>query len=180
MCKNIVKVKSESELTIVYVVVGTWDDTNFWNETWLGTSTLSTRFPNLFLLEKRKATRIFERRNSLGFVADWKMTPSFPAEISKLEELKAIINSFDFSNAKDLRKFSLAQDGLFRVNIFRDQIDSVITDVSIKRRECIIIWSSIKVLVFIQRACLWRIPTATTLSHRGININLSECPMCSS
>ncbi|CAH1445192.1 unnamed protein product [Lactuca virosa] len=158
---------------------GTRENTNFWNEAWLGTSPLSLRFPNLFKLEKRKSSRISERRNSYGFAADWKRTPSAPVEIAKLEELKEIINSFSFSNAKDSWKFSLARDGVFRVNILRDQIDSVITDVSIKRME----WNSmvpIKVLVFIWRACLGRIPTADALAHRGVNTNSTLCSMCSS
>ncbi|CAI9291909.1 unnamed protein product [Lactuca saligna] len=121
-------------------------------------SPLSIRFPNLFKLEKRNSACISERRSSYDFAADWKRALSSPVEIVELDELKDIINSFSFSNAKDSWKGSLAPDDVFKVNILRDQIDSVITEVSIKRME----WNS---MVSIKV---------------GININSTVCSMCSS
>nr|KAJ0214893.1 hypothetical protein LSAT_V11C300121650 [Lactuca sativa] len=169
--------KSEFELmgvvpdNLFYVVVGTGESTNFWNEAWLGTSPLSLRFPNLFKLEKRKSARISERRNSYGFAMDWKRTPSATQLRSlNLKNLRRLLTHFPSQ--------MLRTHGVFRVNILRDQIDSVITDVSIKIME----WSSmvpIKVLVFIWRACLGRILTADALTHRGVNTNSTLCSMCS-
>lgn len=97
---NIVMAKSEFELmgavpdNLFSVVVGTGENTNLWNESWLGTSPLSLRFPNLFKLEKRKSTRIYERRNSYGFAADWKRTPRPWLRSLNLKNLKRLLTHF--------------------------------------------------------------------------------------
>ncbi|KAL4588641.1 hypothetical protein LXL04_001533 [Taraxacum kok-saghyz] len=71
----------------------------------------------------------------------------------------------------------LAGDGQFHVADLRGCIDGKITTPMANA----VVWIHLvplKVMCFIWRTCINRIPTATELSRRGILVNLTGCPLC--
>ena len=58
----------------------------------------------------------------------WKKLSSRPLEISELESLKEIVESYSFSDGSDFWKSKHSADGSFYVHNFRSLIDSKVTN----------------------------------------------------
>jgi len=109
-------------------------------------------------------------------MVNWKKKPRFPIELLEWESLCNLLVGFNLSAAADSWCSNLAADGKFYVHDLRAIIDSVITCSSPNPT----IWLSIipiKVMVFVWRACLDRIPTASNLVKRGVVVP-TFCTLC--
>ena len=148
---NIVKVTGDIESlgiapsNLFSVNVGTGEHTCFWTDVWIGSSTLSDRFPHLFALEKRKSAYMVEKNCIDDLNAPWKRKPSTLVEADELSQIHSIINSTELSRERDSWRFTLASDGEFRVELIREYIDLKVTSSS----PSIMIWTNIAPL----RAC---------------------------
>ncbi|KAL4570881.1 hypothetical protein LXL04_026545 [Taraxacum kok-saghyz] len=93
------------------------------------------------------------RIKQYGFTGSWKRRPRIPEELKELSDLCSLLENTSLSVAEDA---------------WRSRLD---TDVWLKT-------VPLKVLSFIWRACMDRIPTTLNLSHQGVNIPSSPCALC--
>nr|KAJ0216654.1 hypothetical protein LSAT_V11C300153720 [Lactuca sativa] len=122
---------------------------------WIGNETLKVAFPNLYALEKKKRCTVEDRVKATGFERNWKTTPN-------INDLTAICSSL----------------GQFRPTTDEDKWRCVLTG---DEPHVKIEWIKevpIKVLCFIWRASLGRIPAATELSKRGVMFESVQCGQC--
>ncbi|KAL4567347.1 hypothetical protein LXL04_022930 [Taraxacum kok-saghyz] len=154
------------------------ENTLFWTDNWTGCGLLSERFPALFNLEKRKSSFIAERFEDNKFRGYWKRNPSDSDEIRELQDLRGFTDSISLSNGLDIWKSKLSSTGEFLVQHVRNLIDSKVTIPKPNPT----VWlklAPIKVIFFVWRACIDRIPSAVALAGRGIAVPNSSCHLCS-
>ncbi|KAL4558843.1 hypothetical protein LXL04_037046 [Taraxacum kok-saghyz] len=152
-------------------------NTLFWLDDWDGIGPLADRFPQLFDLDKKKSCFISERMRSGTADWAWKRRPSGPTEIADLDSLTGLMTQLRLSDGTDSWVSLLSPDGSFAVRDFRSLIDSALT-VAVDHPVVWIHIVPIKVICFIWRACLDRIPTSSALALRGVHFSSIDCPFC--
>ena len=144
-------------------------------EDWAGDGAFVERFPNIFNLDRKKSCFISDRiRSNRIFSWNWKQIPSNQLEITKLNALSSALSHVKLVHGRDKWSCKLSSDSNFYVNHLRNLIDSRFT----AQVANLTIWvhlAPIKVSGFIWRACLDWIPSAATLSRRGVSISFSNC-----
>lgn len=100
----------------------------------------------------------------------WKQQSNIHVEIDDVAMLQQAISSFSLSDVAGTWKSTLYFDGKCYMNDLRSLIDSFVTESMYN----VMIWVYLvllKVNCFIWRGCIDKIPTASALSHRGLNID---------
>lgn len=158
-------------------MVGLSSDTLFWLDNWTGNGEFAYRFPLLFELDKNKFCLVSERCNPNNMDWAWKKLPSSPLEISELESLKEIVESYSFSDGSDSWNSKLSADESFYVHDCRTLIDSKVTTLMYNPTKWIRL-VLLKVMMSVWRACIDRIPSAVMLSRMGISLPSTSCQFC--
>ncbi|XP_052622021.1 uncharacterized protein LOC128127534 [Lactuca sativa] len=157
--------------------VGSDEDTVFWQDRWNGAATLKDSFPELYKLERHKKCKVSDQITTDGLVWNWKSSPTSPDERSQLEAIIARAEVHHPLSRRDKWICNLSHDGTFQVRSLRSQID----ERNESSDEAVIDWIHdipIKVSCFMWRAVLDRLPTATTLIRRGIQLPSPTCTWC--
>lgn len=149
-------------------------DTLFWLDDWLGIGPLKTSFPNLFCLERNIRCSITDRISLGGPTWDWKSWPKNDIQIRELIDIASKIGMYQLSNSPDKWSCPLLPDDIYHVDVFRQYLDQLLPLVN----SIVINWNHeipIKILGFVWRANLGRIPSASALIKRGIHVDSSDC-----
>ncbi|KAL4581896.1 hypothetical protein LXL04_006430 [Taraxacum kok-saghyz] len=180
---NIVSISSDlktmgiDQNTIWNHTINSGNNTLLWLDNWEGSGNLALKFPNLYNLEKRKSCFISERFQNNIFSGSWKRNPNSLIETNELKDLYNILSPFHLSDGRDRWSYKLSTDGAFTVRDLRFIIDEKITT-SVPNPTVWIQIIPLKIICFVWRACLGRIPTSAALSIRGINVNSTDCILC--
>ncbi|XP_071739441.1 uncharacterized protein [Rutidosis leptorrhynchoides] len=162
--------------------IGIESTTSFWNEIWIGSSTLRVLFPRLFRLENQQESRICDRirvsNSGLTYNWDWSRNPTGRTN-SELSNLIRLLNGFAFSNSNsDSWCCTLATNGIFSVNRLTKLIDeqqaSSNSDSETLRNNL----APKKLEVFVWRLLKRRLPARIELDKRGIDLHSVRCPLC--
>lgn len=183
---NIVKLQSDLEVmdislfSMFEIVIGTGSNTLFWFDDWSSQGPLAQKFPNLFDLEKKKYCFVADRFSD-SFIPTWawKKKPRTPVETAELNCLDSFASSISLSMQPDSWKSKLSSDGKFYVRDLRNLIDSKVTCPSDNPTVWIHL-APLKVVCFVWRACLDRIPSATALAKRRVSLPNVSCHWCDS
>ncbi|KAI3517218.1 hypothetical protein L1887_16430 [Cichorium endivia] len=157
--------------------VGKGNDTLFWLDSWIGDCPLKDKFPNIFQLEKKKRCKVEERVRSGHHLWDWKARPTSSEQVSNLNALVSLLGLFQPNQSLDQWTYALADDGKFHVDVLRHKLDSL----RVPSPENVVMWTHEvpkKVMCFVWRAYLRRIPSATGLHHRGVHVSSVMCGYC--
>ncbi|CAI9293686.1 unnamed protein product [Lactuca saligna] len=123
---------------------------------WIGEAILKESFPELYKLERKERCKISDGIQPGGIRWDWKSNPALMSQLSEA-------------------------DMVFRVDVLRSKIDG--KDTTTPPGEGLINWIHevpLKVKCFMWRVAMDRIPTATALLKRGVQIGTSTCSYCKS
>ncbi|KAM0072977.1 putative reverse transcriptase zinc-binding domain-containing protein [Helianthus debilis subsp. tardiflorus] len=161
--------------------VGKGDDIAFWLDPWVINEPLKDKFPNLFLLESEKRSKVIDRISCVvGASAGrwkWKRQAMSTQEVAELDQLCAIICSVLLSDSRDSWKWNGAADGEFSVGAVKRLLNK-----GRGSSENFVVkwckWLPIKCNVSIWRAEMDRISTVVELVKRNINIANTNCPLC--
>lgn len=144
-----------------------------------GGGSFDSRFPSLSILDKKKSCFVSERILPNEFKWAWKRNPSSDQELADINSLSGLISNVVTSHGLDQWISLLSGDGVFHVRELRCLIDSKITSPMVNPT----VWFHIpplKVICFVWRACIDRIPTVMALFKRGVRVGTNSCHLCSS
>nr|KAJ0191133.1 hypothetical protein LSAT_V11C800442200 [Lactuca sativa] len=97
----------------------------------------------------------------------WKRHPKNPQELLDLDSIVSLTSQVVCSNRSDAWRSRLAVDDIFHLTV------------SVNNPTVWFHLVPIKCISFVWRTCMGRIPTAMTLSKRGIKISSISCQICS-
>ncbi|XP_022011459.1 uncharacterized protein LOC110911173 [Helianthus annuus] len=162
--------------------VGKGDKTSFWTDAWLGETTLREQFPLIYQLVKEKKAKIqnYYKLSRNGRIWDWawKRVPCTDEERQQMEDLKERLMQFQLSDDPDVWMWGNEGDQNFTVKSVRNSlanqlnINEVAEDFQWNK------WAANKCCLFVWRALQGRIPTATQLRGRGVQIPSVICKLC--
>ncbi|GJZ96009.1 RNA-directed DNA polymerase, eukaryota [Tanacetum coccineum] len=158
--------------------IGNGTDTSFWSDCWIGDMPLRAKFPRLFALELDKEASVAIKLNSPVDIS-FRRNVRGGLEQQQMVVLNSMLEPVSLSNSCDRWFCDLTSDGDFRVKEVRNFID----DLFLPSQDAPTRWVKfipIKVNVFAWRARQDCLPTRVNLVRRGINIESSICPVCSS
>ncbi|XP_071740572.1 uncharacterized protein [Rutidosis leptorrhynchoides] len=163
--------------------IGSGSSIIFWSDIWAGNTTLKDQFSRLFALERNKnfsvQERIKQEDNSRTYNWQWIREPRGRAT-SDFSVLTNLLDQIHLdSTSEDKIKWNLAADGSFSTKALTVLIDGkrlhpgnsvteTIRNKSIPQ----------KVVIFVWRAKLKRLPIRSELDKRGIDLDTVLCPLC--
>nr|KAJ0204439.1 hypothetical protein LSAT_V11C500287950 [Lactuca sativa] len=154
------------------------ESTMLWQDNWLNNEKLKSKYPSLYALELCKTCSVAYRILNTGNSWEWKSCPLNAGLSIEFNRLNRDIASCQIQTGQDKWMCLLTPDGRYTVEALRRRID-------LNSHQSIILpqisWCKIipiKVLCFTWRAGQGRIPSATALQHRGMNIDSTHCSSC--
>lgn len=153
------------------------NETLFWLDDWSRAGIFKEKFPGLYFLEKNKKCAISDRILPSGMFWEWKRRISSGQLLHELTELNICIGDFRPSANPDFWSSKFAPGGSFSVAAVREVIDRPESQDSSPN----ILWVNDvpkKVVCFVWRAKLGRIPSAEGLIKRGVHLQSSICRRC--
>ncbi|PWA52220.1 RNA-directed DNA polymerase, eukaryota, Reverse transcriptase zinc-binding domain protein [Artemisia annua] len=162
-------------------IVGSGDKVRFWNDIWLGSVDLKTRWPYLYKLEKNKKCFVRDRirrgNNGWDFCGEWYRSPATVVEISEFQDLGEMLQNFSASNTDDKWVWDCGTIEVFSVANCKSLM-RIGRDASRPHNMQWEGWVPIKVNMVSWRAEFDRLPTRDALVKRRINIVDVACPLC--
>ncbi|GJX19405.1 RNA-directed DNA polymerase, eukaryota [Tanacetum coccineum] len=158
--------------------IGDGRGSQFWFDTWLGDVPFKDLFPRIFALDLGKQDTVAVKVHDM-FQFSFRRPVRDGSESQQLMDLHTLLGSVSLSSASDRWVCDLSGDGEFRVKDVRNRIDNMILPSFPKATrwiKCI----PIKINVFSWRARREFLPTRVNLSRRGIFMESTLCPLCSS
>ncbi|MCH79506.1 LINE-1 reverse transcriptase like [Trifolium medium] len=167
------------------------DSTRFWKDCWLGVSPLCDRFPRLFSISSQKEAKLNDVRVVREGVARWEWAwrrRLFIWEEELLWGLTELLPLLVLSGEEDSWYWGLEEGGVFTVKSTYLMLGTVFDSGSeFSANELRVLhgmWKSpapSKVLAFSWKLLRNRIPTRTSLAHRGIQVvgGSLDCVHCS-
>nr|GEW23246.1 RNA-directed DNA polymerase, eukaryota, reverse transcriptase zinc-binding domain protein [Tanacetum cinerariifolium] len=140
----------------------------FWEDIWIGDSSLKIRYNRLYHLERDKDCLIVDRIDNGHWSWNWSRTDIGVSNMAYLHDMLLEISLVD-TQVGDSCLWSMAIDGLFSVETSRRIIDAKLLPSLVLLTS----WDKIlprKVNIFIWRLSLDRLPHRLNLSSRGIDI----------
>ncbi|XP_076945887.1 uncharacterized protein LOC143617114 [Bidens hawaiensis] len=157
--------------------MGTW----FWLDWWLGPVPLYSRFPKLFLIEKRKDCVVADKLFMVdGWVCgrwDWTRDPTVGEEVEEFRELLQLCLEVKINSRKDKIVWKVGDMEEFSVKSIKEWISANTYTAS----EVDFVWNRLvpkKVSFVAWRAALARLPTFDALEKRNIPVVSKFCPFC--
>lgn len=121
----------------------------------------ASQFPPLFALDKRKSCSIAERIIDNNLNGAWKRIPNIIEEVTVMHELRGFTSSNSLTGELDVWKSRISNDGRFYVSDVQTLIDSKMV-ISSPNPTVWLKLAPVKVICFVWRACVSRIPSAMT------------------
>nr|GEU45038.1 RNA-directed DNA polymerase, eukaryota, reverse transcriptase zinc-binding domain protein [Tanacetum cinerariifolium] len=141
--------------------LGDGKECKFWEDSWCGSGTLKSLFSRVYNLEVDKNCFVGDRFSIQGWSPVHKRSPRGGAEASQIVDLQVLMI--------EIIGFSVASA--------RNHIDALTLDVS----STVTRWNKaipIKINVFLWRLSLNKLATRINLDRRGIDLDLTLCPLC--
>nr|GEY93341.1 RNA-directed DNA polymerase, eukaryota [Tanacetum cinerariifolium] len=158
--------------------IGNGNDTRFWFDCWIGDIPLRDKFSRLFALKLDKKASVAVKLNA-PIEISFRRNARGGLEQHLMADMNSMLDSVVLLNSGDRWVCDLASDDNFQVKEVRNFID----DLFLPRQAVPTRWVKyipIKVNIFAWRARQGFLPTRVNLVRRGINIESSTCPICSS
>nr|GFA44150.1 RNA-directed DNA polymerase, eukaryota [Tanacetum cinerariifolium] len=163
----------------ISIRVGDGSNTMFWLDTWILDSPLYVRFLRLFALESVKDILVAIKWSAPSLDASFRRRARDGAESNQWSEFCSMLDSVTLSSSPDRIFCDLNGEGVFRVKDIRSSID----DTFLPSSDSATRWVKtvpINVNIFAWRTRLDRLPIRVNLITRGVNVDSSLCPVCSS
>jgi len=158
-------------------VVGNGEHTRFWQDRWIGYSTLKEQFPRVCVLDPDQEATVRDRNTPVKMLAAFGRCPRVGVPTAQWESLCLLLQNRMFSDAMDRYVWDLEPNGEFSVASTRAYIDvNVLEGSAIDTR-----WNKLvprKINTLIWRIERDRIPTRFNLSAKGVEIHNILCPIC--
>ncbi|KAL4562942.1 hypothetical protein LXL04_026973 [Taraxacum kok-saghyz] len=155
------------------------ENTQFWADKWLGPTSLKDKYPELFAKESRKRCTVADRFYEGEFAGHWvSQLEEGGIEISQQEALLNDLAEVTLQPGEDQWSCTIQPDGRYTVGALRHKFED---HLNLQRSLPAFKWlktSPIKVNRFIWRAIQSRIPTATELAARGVEVPNISCSAC--
>ncbi|PWA62724.1 RNA-directed DNA polymerase, eukaryota [Artemisia annua] len=161
--------------------VGNGDNISFWIDPWLLNIPLKDVCPNLFRVESEKRCKVSDRLklldSGLDRVWNWKRMVMGVETISEWEILSSLLDAAVLSRAKDSWSWIGIGNGVFSVKAVRNLMfdDFDISNTTVFEWSN---WLPNKCNIFGWRAEMGRIPTASALRYRNIQVADASCVLC--
>ncbi|KAK1428139.1 hypothetical protein QVD17_16967 [Tagetes erecta] len=162
--------------------VGNGSTTSFWKQSWFGMVPFMHLFPNLFTIERNKNAMVsqrisFNNNDSITFNWEWKRGATTSVTSMEIDDLQETISSYVFSGNEDSWLWPSESSGCFttkscRAKIENNQLNGPKIEVLWLR------WVPLKVRSFVWRLYQGRVPVASNLITRGVNIPTVACQLC--
>lgn len=101
------------------------NDNLFWMDGWCDGEPFKNRFPELYMLERRKTCKVNQRLQVADQTWDWRTPPVSDGQVHSRHRLLASIGDFQPSTETDTWKFPILNDGIYHVDTLRIKIDNV-------------------------------------------------------
>nr|GEY77293.1 RNA-directed DNA polymerase, eukaryota, reverse transcriptase zinc-binding domain protein [Tanacetum cinerariifolium] len=155
------------------------NNSSFWHEKWIGDECFKVTFNRLYNLELQKDISITKKLQNSDFASSFRRRPRGGVEECQWNELPHMLSTVVLSPASDHWAWSLDRNGIFSVNLAREEIDKhfLINSSSSTR------WSNllpIQLNVLVWHMFLDKLPTRTNLSNRDMDIPCVLCSVCES
>ncbi|KAJ0781217.1 putative reverse transcriptase zinc-binding domain-containing protein [Helianthus annuus] len=155
----------------------------FWVNCWVNGGRLSMRFPDLYRLSQSKQATVEECYSVRDGVArwelKWKRGLSSDQERAREQRLQSVLIHLSRRDKKDTWSWlSDKKKTDFPVKIVRQELEKSSANTC---QNNIFNWNRIavpKINHFVWRATESRIPTATALARRNVNVGNERCPLC--
>ncbi|GKD40196.1 RNA-directed DNA polymerase, eukaryota, partial [Tanacetum coccineum] len=158
--------------------IGDGSSTSFWLETWKGDKPLRENFPRLFALELNRHINVATKLYG-AVTASFRRPVRGGVEQQQLSDLCSFLDTVILSPAADRWYCSLSSDGVFSVKEARNVIDDLILP-SHSEPTRWVKYIPIKINIFMWRARRDCLPTRHNLAQRGVLLESTSCPVCSS
>ncbi|KAJ0768030.1 putative reverse transcriptase zinc-binding domain-containing protein [Helianthus annuus] len=161
--------------------IGNGWDIWFWIDTWVSDEPLKDIFPSLFRLEKNKWCKVVDRLgndNGSGIIQwEWKRYPATSDETRELIDCHRMVSAIQLQQRDDSWRWNSGSNVMYTVKEVRRWLcsDQGSSSGDIYKW-CK--WIPSKCNVFMWRTNLDRIPTASNLARRNINIGEGSCRFC--
>ncbi|KAK9053734.1 hypothetical protein SSX86_024808 [Deinandra increscens subsp. villosa] len=159
--------------------VGSGSSVSFWNDTWIGDSSLASSFPRLFSLENFKECKVSDR--IIGNIRAWSWRRPLRGgggiEESQWNRLVAVLNGFMCNGNGDSWGWDLEGNNEFVVNHVR----KVIERATLLGNNTKTTWNKAvpkKINIMIWRLLNDRLPVRAKLLEKGIIFNNFDCVFC--
>nr|GEU34258.1 RNA-directed DNA polymerase, eukaryota [Tanacetum cinerariifolium] len=155
---------------------GNGNSTNFWLDIWKGDSTFCELFPRVYALESVKDISVASKM-AMQMDSSFRRPACGGIELSQLNDLISFTDMVSLSSVPDRWVCNVAGNGNFSVKIIRNLIDDLILPSSVVSTR----WVKsvpIKINIFMWRARRDCLPTRLNLSHRGVVMEMVNCPTC--
>ncbi|KAK9062745.1 hypothetical protein SSX86_019934 [Deinandra increscens subsp. villosa] len=158
-------------------VTGNGENTNFWEDIWIGNECLAQKFPRLFALENNKECKVADRL--VGNIRIWSWRRDIRGGVEELQfsAIKDLLASTSVTNASDGWAWNLDGNNSFEVKHVRKVIEkSSLPEVPLKTR-----WNKNipkKINIFIWRLLRDRLATRCKLIEKGIPLANLGCVFC--
>ncbi|GJV30157.1 RNA-directed DNA polymerase, eukaryota, reverse transcriptase zinc-binding domain protein [Tanacetum coccineum] len=158
--------------------VANGETTSFWEETWLGDSTLKHAYPRLYSLELNKHISVASKFSGGSLIASFRRPPRGGVESDQLQQLISDTSLVTLNNANDRWTWRLDSSRVFSVKPVREFID----DSFLPKADSCTRWVKyvpIKINIFAWKVSLDKLLSRLNLSLRGLEIPSILCPICS-
>ncbi|GKE02796.1 RNA-directed DNA polymerase, eukaryota, reverse transcriptase zinc-binding domain protein, partial [Tanacetum coccineum] len=148
--------------------VGNGENSLFWDDVWIGDTTLKEQYPKVYALETCK---------SISVANKFRRPPRGGVELHQYNNLSSRLDSIQLPMIQDRWVWSLGGTGEFTTASARKFID----DKRLPKASYNTRWvkaNPIKVNVLAWRIGLNKLPTRLNLSMRGLDIDSISCPIC--
>nr|GEV31949.1 RNA-directed DNA polymerase, eukaryota [Tanacetum cinerariifolium] len=159
--------------------VGDGRCTSFWEDIWISGASLRVSFPRLYTLELNKQVSVAEKLGAPLSVVSFRWGVRDGIERQQWSDMVSLVGSVTLSPSKDRWSCELSGDGAFKVKVVRKLLD----DMFLPSQPVATRWVKyipIKVNIFAWRARRDCLPTRSNLNRRGVVLDLTLCPKCSS
>ncbi|GKB41933.1 RNA-directed DNA polymerase, eukaryota, reverse transcriptase zinc-binding domain protein, partial [Tanacetum coccineum] len=157
--------------------VGNGKNSLFWDDVWMGDTTLKEQYPRVYALETCKSISVANKLAHSSVEVSLRRPPRGGVELHQYNSLSSRLDSIQLPMIQDRWVWSLDGTGEFTTTFTRKLIDDKrLPKVSYNTR-----WIKailINVNVFTWRVGLNKLPTRLNLSMRGLDIDSISCPLC--
>ncbi|XP_021979691.1 uncharacterized protein LOC110875784 [Helianthus annuus] len=162
--------------------VGLGDKTLFWVDIWLGNVTLKEQFPCLHQLSTKKKTKVQEVYKVVngGILWDWAWSrvPCSDAEKQEMVSLIHRLQQINIVNKGDVWVWKYNEDEEFCVKSVRHTLERNLDINALPNSFYWNSWVTKKSSMFVWRAIEEKIPSATALRNRGMDLPDVTCKIC--
>jgi len=157
-------------------IIGNGELTRFWQDRWLGHTTLKEQFPRVCVMDPDQEAKVMDRNTPAKLLLAFRRQPRVGVPMAQWENLCSLLETMSFSEDVDRYVWDLETDGVFSVASTRAIIDVNMLGGSSRETR----WNNLvprKINTFIWRVERDKIPTRFNLSAKGVELQSILCPI---